>query len=668
MMQLNLIKIRRLIAVLAIALFLFYSGNAFSQDLMSNKFMDTTLQLIHELGDQRDGEGLLPFLQDSNMNYRGEALYCLGSIQDPGLIDTIFSSMNVDSEGVRMMGSFALGQTKHPAAVPFIRQQLDREQSPLVRGMLFEALGQCGNQEDLDWMTSLTIPIQESEGMIAGILKFGMRGITTVKGNEQLVALMKAGTSQVGMIYGSYYLGRYAGMDWLQQVPEPILELYQNEPSPEVRSNLIKAVIRALDEEAWPYVNDILTSGTNEKMVINTLNSLVLIPWNKAVKPVLNRVEGDNYPISVAAAEAVMQLGVYTDLPDLLKTIDKTGHWRSRSLLLAKALELVYGKRSLMKRVEKMIWASVQEAGDSSEKAGYLNALAADPMQYVDVEQILKGAKESIVATAATETLIAMRRHPNFGSARDQAEKTGVNLDQEFLRLFTMAIRSGDMALVAMGSGILRDPEMGFQEWVNDVGFLEQALARMNHPSQIEAYIELTRALAYFQGKSQPLIGPPVFNHPIDWDYVTEIPRNQRIVINTTQGEVLVQLHVNWCPGTVAGFLQLVESGFYDGKTIHRVVPNFVMQDGCPRGDGWGGPDFTLRSELSPMPFLEGTLGMASSGKDTEGSQWYITLSATPHLNGQYTHFGTVISGMEVVRKLEVGDRILEIERVKSEE
>ena len=76
-------------------------------------------------------------------------------------------------------------------------------------------------------------------------------------------------------------------------------------------------------------------------------------------------------------------------------------------------------------------------------------------------------------------------------------------------------------------------------------------------------------------------------------------------------------------------------------------------------GDGWGGPPFSIRSEFTPAPFLPGVLGMASSGKDTEGSQWYLTHTATPHLDGRYTNFGFVVSGMEVVHQIEVGDIIL---------
>jgi cyclophilin family peptidyl-prolyl cis-trans isomerase len=95
---------------------------------------------------------------------------------------------------------------------------------------------------------------------------------------------------------------------------------------------------------------------------------------------------------------------------------------------------------------------------------------------------------------------------------------------------------------------------------------------------------------------------------------------------------------------------------------VHRVVPNFVIQDGCPRGDGVGGPAFTIGSELGPLYYEEGSVGMASAGKDTEGSQWFITHSPTPHLDGRYTIFAKVVEGMDVVHKIEIGDKILGFE------
>jgi cyclophilin family peptidyl-prolyl cis-trans isomerase len=115
-------------------------------------------------------------------------------------------------------------------------------------------------------------------------------------------------------------------------------------------------------------------------------------------------------------------------------------------------------------------------------------------------------------------------------------------------------------------------------------------------------------------------------------------------------------------PFTVMSFLKLAsQRGFYRGLSFHRVVSNFVIQGGDPHGDGWGGPGYTIRSEFSPLSFDEGELGMASAGKDTEGSQFFVTQSPQPHLDGRYTIFGKVVSGMDVVNRIQIDDRIFDI-------
>src|SRR5207244_3925350 len=112
-----------------------------------------------------------------------------------------------------------------------------------------------------------------------------------------------------------------------------------------------------------------------------------------------------------------------------------------------------------------------------------------------------------------------------------------------------------------------------------------------------------------------------------------------RVTLETERGPVVVELFPAEAPLTVAAVLSLVERRYFDGSTWHRVVPNFVVQDGDPRGDGWGGPGFALRDETNPMRYETGTVGMALSGPDTGGSQFFITHSPQPHLDGTYTVF-----------------------------
>ncbi len=132
--------------------------------------------------------------------------------------------------------------------------------------------------------------------------------------------------------------------------------------------------------------------------------------------------------------------------------------------------------------------------------------------------------------------------------------------------------------------------------------------------------------------------------------------------VSTSKGKFEFELYFDAAPLTVLNFIKLVESGFYDGLAFHRVIPGFVAQGGDPRGDGSGGPGYMIRCEYSGEPYKRGTVGIATSGKDTGGSQFFITFSPQPHLEGCYTVFGQVLEGMDVVDRLVRGDMIEKIE------
>jgi cyclophilin family peptidyl-prolyl cis-trans isomerase len=135
------------------------------------------------------------------------------------------------------------------------------------------------------------------------------------------------------------------------------------------------------------------------------------------------------------------------------------------------------------------------------------------------------------------------------------------------------------------------------------------------------------------------------------------------VVIETERGNLQIRLLPSEAPLTVAAFLDLVDRGYFDAHRWHRVVPHFVVQDGDPRGDGWGGPGFVLRDEVNPVRYQVGTMGMALSGPDTGGSQFFITHAAQPHLDGTYPVFGQLIAGGAILAAITQGDRIRSIHR-----
>ncbi len=130
-----------------------------------------------------------------------------------------------------------------------------------------------------------------------------------------------------------------------------------------------------------------------------------------------------------------------------------------------------------------------------------------------------------------------------------------------------------------------------------------------------------------------------------------------RLLCRTPRGAFTIALETGAAPRTCATIVQLVREGFYSDGSFHRVVPDFVIQGGDPDGTGWGGPGYTLRSEWSSLPFVRGTVGIAHSGKDTDGSQFFVCLSPQPHLDGRYTVVGRVVKGMEVAESVQPDDQ-----------
>lgn len=135
----------------------------------------------------------------------------------------------------------------------------------------------------------------------------------------------------------------------------------------------------------------------------------------------------------------------------------------------------------------------------------------------------------------------------------------------------------------------------------------------------------------------------------------------KKAIIETKKGNIVLELFDNDAPNTVENFVKLIDQGFYNGLTFHRVIPDFMIQGGCPKGNGTGGPGYKIKCEINPRKHTKGALSMAHAGKNTGGSQFFITHSPQPHLDGVHTVFGQVIEGMEVVNKIKNSDVMTKI-------
>ena len=211
----------------------------------------------------------------------------------------------------------------------------------------------------------------------------------------------------------------------------------------------------------------------------------------------------------------------------------------------------------------------------------------------------------------------------------------------------------------------VNDEELTLNKQTQLLKLSQEAIQKLELPRQVETFIDLNKAIAKLSGeKIEPF--KTEYNHSIDWEFVKTIPSDQQIMIETNKGNITIELFVDNAPGTVSNFMKLMNDGYYDNKYFHRVVPQFVIQGGCSRGDGWGSLNWTQRSEFSHYTGFEtGTIGIASAGKDTEGVQFFITHCPTPYLDGRYTAFGRVTNGMNVVQQIRIGDVITSIRDIQ---
>lgn len=139
-----------------------------------------------------------------------------------------------------------------------------------------------------------------------------------------------------------------------------------------------------------------------------------------------------------------------------------------------------------------------------------------------------------------------------------------------------------------------------------------------------------------------------------------------RAIMETAKGTINLELFDQDAPNTVQNFVKLAESGFYDGLNFHRVISNFMIQGGCPKGTGTGGPGYTIKCEINPNKHLAGSLSMAHAGPNTGGSQFFICHSPQPHLDGVHTVFGRT-GDMDVVNAIRQGDKIVSVKIVHDE-
>jgi cyclophilin family peptidyl-prolyl cis-trans isomerase/HEAT repeat protein len=269
---------------------------------------------------------------------------------------------------------------------------------------------------------------------------------------------------------------------------------------------------------------------------------------------------------------------------------------------------------------------------DSRVQSAALEAVSARPVpEAAGPVRALIGGKDPVVAASAASTAGKLKDAEALPLVRALAERVPQEPD------LAEPVAGALVALVG------KDAEPVLRTW-------------LQHP---HANVRRVAGEALSELTGQPVRAPHV-ELPADARRPEPAPAGTSLLFRTTKGDFTVALD-DEAPLTSGNLVTLARQGYFRGITFHRVVPDFVAQGGDPRGDGEGGPGYSIRCEMTRRPYRRGVIGMALSGKDTGGSQFFFTYSPQPHLDGRYTAFGEVTRGMEVVDRLLEGDTIQEV-------
>jgi peptidylprolyl isomerase len=277
------------------------------------------------------------------------------------------------------------------------------------------------------------------------------------------------------------------------------------------------------------------------------------------------------------------------------------------------------------------------------------------------------GALAFVPTPAATATLMELAASPQSRirgtalgalSRRWRVERRDPASLAPYFEIFKAGLETGDPSAVFAAAPALADS--AFLP-LGSLELLTTEYGKLSLPEDLESMQAIQRAISAITGEEyEPLASSADGERTIDWEALSALGPRPKLVLETEKGVITLVLDAESAPMTVQTIAGFAQDGLYDDTPFHRVVPNFVIQGGdFARRDGFGGPGFSIRSEFTQTPFRRGILGMASAGKDTEGSQFFVMHSMAPHLDGGYTAFGWVESGMDVVDQLYVEDVVV---------
>lgn len=640
------------------------------EDLTSIQFKltDPVVQQILEARDKRQSDSLVMFFSEAKASYRYLAALSFASYQDTNAVTNLEKLLKDPVEEVRQAVVFSLGQIGHASAEKALIAAFIAVDSigPFnkTNALILEALGKCGSDSTLSLICDISSTSPDDTlfvyGQMLSLYRFGLRNKFCERSLEKIikVATNDAYPNQVRLM-AAHNLQRFNFKD-LNAYLDPLRRACNEEKDIDIRMCLVSALAKIPGSTALNALEELYTRGLDVRIQVNLLKGLSTHSSLQAQHFALKAVQNPSIAVSSTAAQYLLDKGSQEVMEELKELTDqKSLPWQVRSLLFKAALKhvpsfMVLTKNELLFKVRQII----QSSKNPYEKAAYIRVLTLFTKELTNLLSYSSSKNHPIVETTLAECIGQLLTRNDFyfifkGSLNPIYPQLGIYLNRQCL--------NADPGTLAAIAEIFRKSNPVPTKYFNADSMLVVARQKLQLPKDVETYNELSKTISKRSGVAFiPLI--PAHNHPILWTEVQALKDTIEAVIVTNKGDLQIQLYTRHAPGSVMNFVRLAKEGFYDNKAFHRVVPNFVVQSGCPRGDGYGALDYSLRTEISFLDYRqEGMMGMASAGNDTEGTQFFITHSPTPHLDGRYTNMGKLTGGKEILLSIFQGDLIQSI-------
>jgi cyclophilin family peptidyl-prolyl cis-trans isomerase len=663
-------------------------------------------------------DDLLEMLQPPHGGARRRALLGLARIGYPSALGFLIDVLNADKNPenrnaeLRALAAFALGEIESQHAASYLIQHLDPvvEPSVLVRARCAEALGKIASNKlsvaalgdygvkgIAEALTTL-LPspekpfVSENHKLLVELTLTALLRVRQPASVEAIATQLRSPDPDIRW-QAANALARIR--DGIQAAGPGLLPLL-DDTNPLVRAHAARALGVAKTTQAVEALNKLLADA-DARVTASAIQALGAIGDARAVAPL---VALGNSQLSAYRAFDRNKSGIPPQQNLLLLIATALGSLKDpRALDFLQSFRFANGKLGSFPEAEVAV-AKFGDArffdipdtarlapGDWRAMAAYaqgLGQLGGEKARAILLDLLSGKSYGRPDARAVSDILNAM-------SAAKVDGLRDILLDQ--LKAEDVVVRATAAELLGelgdasetVTSALEAAYKAARKETMNDarVAILEAA-QKLKHPMNLQVLAEETRDEDYvvrrkavellvqskFEIATQKLsIGKVNTGHDKKyWQRMAQLAesmKNPTAVIHTKKGDIRIELYAQDAPMTVDNFMKLARNGFYDGLEVVRVVPNFVIQAGDPRGDQNGGPGYQIRDEINLRRYGTGTVGMALSGKDTGGSQFFITHSPQPHLDGSYTIFGQVVEGMEAVNRIARGDKIERIEIIE---